>query len=271
MLSGSQSQAPVMQSSQQSLINQLPPEVLAVIRAAPAGEQMTMLAQALESVRSDGSLDANQLVSQEVKMRGDFQKELLPYNDVVEAFKRIEAIYIDPKFKLPQIYSIRDAESGKETPINMENISATGAQDLALIFNFMKALDPRSIVRESEFDMAASTTGVPGYIANYIQKIQSGEILKSGDRQKLIDVARGQFIQADKSITGVMNKYSALAGNYKKYGFVPERVIGGTQRYTPMMKYKLAPTAKKKPKKLTPPPAGVLPVISGLVPVPTSP
>ena len=111
----------------------------------------------------------------------------------------------------------------------------------------MKALDPRSIVRESEFDMAASTSGVPTYIASYLQKIQSGEILKPEERKKLIDVARGQFIQADKSIAGVMNKYSALAGNYKKYGFAPERVIGGTQRYTPMMKYKPTPSATKNP------------------------
>jgi len=247
MLSETQSQATATPTAQQSLISQIDPAIMSAIRAAPASEQMSMLAKAIETVRSSGTLDANQLISQEVKMRGDFQKELLPYNDTVEAFKRIEAIYIDPKFKLPQLYSIINKDTGAVTSINMDNITATGAQDLALIFNFMKALDPRSIVRESEFDMAASTSGVPTYIASYLQKIQSGEILKPEERKKLIDVARGQFIQADKSIAGVMNKYSALAGNYKKYGFAPERVIGGTQRYTPMMKYKPTPSATKNP------------------------
>lgn len=38
--------------------------------------------------------------------------------------------------------------------------SVTGAGDMSAIFQFMKSLDPNSVVRESEFEMAAKTTGL---------------------------------------------------------------------------------------------------------------
>jgi hypothetical protein len=44
---------------------------------------------------------------------------------------------------------------------NTNNKTATAASDVALLFNFMKMLDPKSIVRESEFKTAQNMGSLP--------------------------------------------------------------------------------------------------------------
>ena len=65
---------------------------------------------------------------------------------------------------------VRDAMGRIEAAA--ERKSAAG--DLALIFNFMKVLDPGSVVRESEFATAQNAAGVPERIRNAWNKIQYG-------------------------------------------------------------------------------------------------
>lgn len=65
-----------------------------------------------------------------------------------------------------------------------EKPSAAG--DLALIFNFMKMLDPGSTVRESEFATAENAAGVPDRLRNQWNKLRNGE--------KLGEVQRGDFL-----------------------------------------------------------------------------
>jgi len=61
--------------------------------------------------------------------------------------------------------------------------------DVALLTNFMKVLDPGSIVRESEFDMIANTGGLPVAIANAFRKSANGELLGSPQRNLLVTAA----------------------------------------------------------------------------------
>jgi hypothetical protein len=56
------------------------------------------------------------------------------------------------------------------------------AGDLALIFNYMKMLDPGSAVRESEFANAQNAAGVPDQIRNQWNKLKSGERLNPEQR-----------------------------------------------------------------------------------------
>jgi len=51
------------------------------------------------------------------------------------------------------------------------------AGDLALIFNFMKMLDPNSVVRESEFATAQNTASVPDSIRNAYNRVLNGQKL----------------------------------------------------------------------------------------------
>lgn len=75
--------------------------------------------------------------------------------------------------------------------IQAANQDPTGASDVSMIFSFMKMLDPGSVVRESEFQLASDTAGAPEFVKAAAQKLISGE--------RLTDVSRANFItEADK-------------------------------------------------------------------------
>lgn len=76
----------------------------------------------------------------------------------------------------------------------------TGPASIALVFKFMKALDPTSVVRESEFATAENSAGVPEGIRNIFNKLQTGERL--GDKQI------AQFVETAKSLAN-----SAIEGS----------------------------------------------------------
>lgn len=66
------------------------------------------------------------------------------------------------------------------------------AGDLALIFNFMKMLDPNSVVRESEFANAQNTGSVPDNVWNAYNRVLNGQ--KLGEtRDDFLNQARNLF------------------------------------------------------------------------------
>ena len=113
------------------------------------------------------------------KSINDMRKE---YNslDEVKAFKPVRAAFLKVK-------------QSAEKP------SAAG--DLALVFNYMKILDPGSVVREGEFKTAADATAwlqkseadgvaIPAPIAQAIRKLKDGTILTDAQRKDFVNIAR---------------------------------------------------------------------------------
>jgi len=100
--------------------------------------------------------------------------------------------------------------------------SPSAAGDLALIFNFMKMLDPESVVRESEFATAANAAGVPDRIRNTYNRIIRGERLATNQRADFVNRAQQLFAQQARS-------HMALVGQYKEKalgnGIDPQNVI----------------------------------------------
>ena len=72
-----------------------------------------------------------------------------------------------------------------------ENPSPAG--DLALIFNYMKMLDPGSTVREGEFANAQNSGSVPTQIMAQYNKVLKGERLTGGQRTDFLNQAQGQY------------------------------------------------------------------------------
>lgn len=72
------------------------------------------------------------------------------------------------------------------------------AGDLALIFNYMKMLDPGSTVREGEFANAQNAAGVSDQVRNYWNKLQSGERLNKNQREMFKNQSKSLF-EAGKS------------------------------------------------------------------------
>lgn len=75
----------------------------------------------------------------------------------------------------------------------------SAAGDLALIFNYMKLLDPGSVVREGEFATAQNTAGVPDQIRNMYNRALNGERLNPNQRGDFVNRAERLYnSQADQ-------------------------------------------------------------------------
>ena len=69
-----------------------------------------------------------------------------------------------------------------------KNPSAKG--DLTMVYSFVKALDPESVVREGEISLLNANRSVPDSIKGYAQRLYKGESLLPKEREDLINQAR---------------------------------------------------------------------------------
>lgn len=103
-----------------------------------------------------------------------------------------------------------------------ENPSAAG--DLALVFNYMKILDPGSVVREGEFQTAADATSwlqrseddgiaIPLPIAKAIRKLEDGTLLTPDQRKDFLSTARNTASAQFKPAKEALERYKGLAVN----------------------------------------------------------
>ena len=98
----------------------------------------------------------------------------------------------------------------------------SGADDVALIFGFMKTLDPGSVVREGEFATAKNTAGVPERFRALYNSMINGDQLSDTQRKKLVAAAQSQIQSILKAQQLQEQRYKSLAG---QYGFSQERVV----------------------------------------------
>lgn len=93
----------------------------------------------------------------------------------------------------------------------------SAAGDLALIFGYMKTLDPTSAVKETEFANAENAKGVPDWLRSKWNKARTGERLTPEQRKEFIASARTQF-------SAYQSSYDSLATQYE--GLAPEGMAG---------------------------------------------
>jgi len=127
-------------------------------------------------------------------LRKEFAAETKPFLDVNDAYGRIKASASDP----------------------------SPAGDLALIFNYMKVLDPGSTVREGEFANAQNSGSVGTRIMATYNNVVNGERLTDEQRQDFVSRADKLYGQAVKTHKKREEQYIKLA---KTNGFDPEQVV----------------------------------------------
>lgn len=99
---------------------------------------------------------------------------------------------------------------------------ATGASDLALVFSFMKVLDPTSAVREGEYANAQNTAGIPGKIVAQYNKVLEGAFLSPRQRTEFIKSADKIYSTAYKRQEAIKKDYT---GKATRAGMNPQDVI----------------------------------------------
>lgn len=128
------------------------------------------------------------------KLRESFIVATKPFAKVNDAFGRIKASAEDP----------------------------SPAGDMALIFNYMKMLDPGSVVRESEFQLAGSSGSLPQQIQVAWNKLDTGEKLSVEMRKDFVDRAKRLFEKSDSFYEKRRDEYSRIA---ESFGLDPTQVI----------------------------------------------
>jgi len=89
-----------------------------------------------------------------------------------------------------------------------------GIQDMQLVYDFMKAVDPTSVVREQEFENAAKTgTIFQGAYARFNGAVRTGGFLPEDVKQDFIRAARASFEAKNKQYYNVKNEYVKRVNN----------------------------------------------------------
>lgn len=127
-------------------------------------------------------------------LRKEFTNQTKDFVKVRDAFGRIKASAKDP--------------------------SAAG--DLALIFNYMKVLDPGSTVREGEFATAQNAAGVPERVVNVYNQVKSGQRLNPNQRADFVGRASSLYQSQEQGLAQLEQQYSGLA---TRAGVNPKDVI----------------------------------------------
>jgi hypothetical protein len=128
----------------------------------------------------------------EAKFRKEYSEQTQTYKDVKSSYGRILA----------------------------SNEDAAG--DLALVYNYMKMLDPGSVVREGEFATAQNAAGVPDRIRNQLNKLLDGERLNPAQREQFKKQAGSIYNQSLKQEATVRKGIERIATGY---GLKPDNIF----------------------------------------------
>jgi len=146
----------------------------------------------------------------EKDLRSEFQAQVKPYVELGQAYQKIETAAKNP----------------------------SPAGDIAMVYGFMKVLDPSSVVREGEFATAQNAGSVPDAVRNMYNKALSGQRLNENIRSDFLQQARN-IVESQRVMSNdLMNRYTEVAKNYKldpnqvvydpfKRVQTPEQIIGG--------------------------------------------
>lgn len=131
---------------------------------------------------------------QEKDLRTVFNKETQPFVEVNNAFGRISA--------------------------SAKNPSPAG--DMALIFNFMKMLDPGSTVREGEYANAQNAGSAPSKLRALYNSVVDGTRLDTTQRADFVDRAGRLYAQSSNTYEQRAKQYKELATSYN---LDPDKVV----------------------------------------------
>lgn len=140
------------------------------------------------------------------------QKVLNNEQQTFNAFKGEQIVknYNDIQNKAASVQKIIDSGVG-------------GPGDLALVFEFMKALDPTSVVRESEYESAAKSgnifAGVYAKFNGYLK--EKGGFLPNNVKKSFLDITNQKLGVVEGQYNNLRNEYRRIAASQ---GLNPENV-----------------------------------------------
>ena len=130
----------------------------------------------------------------ENQLRDEFNSLTKDHRSVTDAFSRVQ----------------ESAKGGK------------GVNDIALIFSYMKMLDPGSVVREGEYATARNAGGVPDRVIVMYNQVLQGSQLSPQVRAEMVGQARKIYDRSQADMANVAGQYKDIA---TRNGVNPDNVV----------------------------------------------
>lgn len=108
------------------------------------------------------------------------------------------------------------------------------AAQVGIIFEFMKSLDPTSVVRESEQGMVASASGPMSYFASQLNRITGGGPLTAAMTQDILNAAGAVAETANTAAATELNDYLGAYGDKLPDEF-KQRLINRVPEFKPFV------------------------------------
>jgi len=114
----------------------------------------------------------------------------------------------------PVVRQFNDVQAATKQIVQLatrtDNEATPGPGDVAMIFSFMKALDPGSVVREGEQATAANAGGIPETVRNYYNSIVKGDKLSPQLQREFANTAISIYNARRGSYDNLANTYRGL-------------------------------------------------------------
>lgn len=110
----------------------------------------------------------------------------------------------------PTVKDFRNVANATRQIVTLTQGKGTAMGDLGLIFSYMKALDPGSVVREGEQASAQNAAGVPEQIRNAYNRLLSGQRLSPEQRADMANTALDIYGARAQSYNAFANTYRGL-------------------------------------------------------------
>lgn len=135
------------------------------------------------------------LITGEGKLRDDYDKQIQPYILAREGYQKVVQAASDP----------------------------TQAGAIAMVFGYMKTLDPGSTVREGEQASVQNSGTIPQTVTNLYNKLLAGKSsLSPEQRADFARSAQGQFEVYQRTYDQASTRFGDIA---KSYGYEPTRIV----------------------------------------------
>lgn len=163
-----------------------------------------LMARAKVMAQAQGGKDAA-AATERVHSRAEELRKELASNPITKQFQEVETSY----------GKIRGAAA-----------KPSAAGDMALVFSFMKMMDPGSSVREGEYANAKNAGGVPDRLRNAWNNLRDGQLLNPAQRADFLRQARGFRNTHAAQYRGLTKKYGEYA---PRVGVDPGDVLFGLE------------------------------------------
>jgi len=182
--------------------------------------------QTLTSVPLEGSTKLRQQLQGGKAVGAPYVVDVKTNNEYLNLSEPQQKVVDDlsSKFQLQktiQSLSVAGSSFNAMSELGVGTKKYTPSDDIALVFQFMKTLDPTSTVGPTEYATASKAGGVPEAIRNTYNKLRDGEFLTDEQRRNFIETARKNYNGISKEAENVARTYRSMASDRG----VPEHLV----------------------------------------------